>query len=48
MTVYPLSGTLEIANVEEKHDGLYKCQATNSDKARFSSEGRLTVVAAEG
>uniref|UniRef100_A0A914WAK2 Neogenin n=1 Tax=Plectus sambesii TaxID=2011161 RepID=A0A914WAK2_9BILA len=47
MTVYPLSGTLEIVNVEDKHAGVYKCEAKNSDKARFSSEGKLTVVAAE-
>ncbi|VDP06732.1 unnamed protein product [Soboliphyme baturini] len=43
IAINPVTGTLEIEQVQMKDQGVYKCKAENSDRARFSKEGHLTV-----
>uniref|UniRef100_F1KRH1 Netrin receptor DCC n=1 Tax=Ascaris suum TaxID=6253 RepID=F1KRH1_ASCSU len=43
ITIFAVSSTLEISNVQPRHEGSYKCVAKNGDKSRTSRDAKLTI-----
>ncbi|VDK49439.1 unnamed protein product [Anisakis simplex] len=43
ITIFPLTSTLEIGNVQSRHEGKYKCVAKNADKSRISRDAKLSI-----
>uniref|UniRef100_A0A914S5U3 Ig-like domain-containing protein n=1 Tax=Parascaris equorum TaxID=6256 RepID=A0A914S5U3_PAREQ len=43
ITIFAVSSTLEISNVQPRHEGSYKCVAKNGDKSRSSRDAKLTI-----
>ncbi|EJD75220.1 immunoglobulin I-set domain-containing protein [Loa loa] len=43
ITIFPITSTLEISSVLPKHEGAYRCVATNEGKTRSSRDAQLTI-----
>uniref|UniRef100_A0A158PQE6 Neogenin-like protein n=1 Tax=Brugia pahangi TaxID=6280 RepID=A0A158PQE6_BRUPA len=43
LTIFPVTSTLEISSVLPKHEGAYRCVATNEGKTRASRDAQLTI-----
>uniref|UniRef100_A0A915Q3T3 Neogenin n=1 Tax=Setaria digitata TaxID=48799 RepID=A0A915Q3T3_9BILA len=43
ITIFPITSTLEISSVLPRHEGAYRCVATNEGKTRASPDAQLTI-----
>ncbi|CAG9536052.1 unnamed protein product [Cercopithifilaria johnstoni] len=43
ITIFPVTSTLEISSVLPRHEGAYRCVATNEGKTRASRDAQLTI-----
>lgn len=42
--IFPVTSTLEISNVLPRHEGAYRCVATNEGKTRASRDAQLIIM----